>query len=57
MLRFIEKGGKAREVPVRHDLQQIVAAYIDAAGLEQAPKDAPLFRGAIGSSGLASAAI
>jgi site-specific recombinase XerD len=48
MLRFEEKGGKFREIPVRHDLQQMIAAYIEAAGLRQAPKDAPLFRAAIG---------
>lgn len=58
MLRFEEKGGKAREIPVRHDLQQSIAAYIAAAGLEEAPKDAPLFRAAIGRTGqLASSAI
>jgi site-specific recombinase XerD len=58
MLRFEEKGGKAREIPVRHDLQQMIAAYIEAAGLRDAPKDAPLFRAAIGRTGqLAATAI
>jgi len=58
MLRFLEKGGKSREIPVRHDLQQMIAAYIETAGLSQAPKDAPLFRAAIGTSGrLAATAI
>ncbi len=58
MLRFIEKGGKSREIPVRHDLQQMIAAYIEAAGLQQAPKDSPLFRAAIGTTGkLAATAI
>lgn len=58
MLRFTEKGGKSREIPVRHDLQQIIAAYIEAAGLASAPKDAPLFRAAIGKTGkLADTAI
>jgi len=57
-LRFEEKGGKAREIPVRHDLQQMIAAYIEAAGLENAAKDAPLFRAAIGRTGkLAGTAI
>jgi integrase/recombinase XerD len=51
MLRFEEKGGKSREIPVRHDLRQTIAAYIDAAGLAQAPKDAPLFRAALGRTG------
>lgn len=58
MLRFFEKGGKSREIPVRHDLQRMIAAYIEAAGLQQAPKDSPLFRAAIGNSGrLAATAI
>jgi site-specific recombinase XerD len=58
MLRFEEKGGKHREIPVRHDLQKMIAAYIDAAGLQGAPKDAPLFRAAIGKTGkLAQTAI
>jgi site-specific recombinase XerD len=58
ILRFEEKGGKSREIPVRHDLQQMIAAYIEAAGLEQASKDAPLFRAAVGkSSKLADSAI
>ncbi len=58
MLRFEEKGGKSREIPARHDLQQMIAAYIDAASLSQGPKDAPLFRAAIGKTGkLAGTAI
>jgi len=58
MLRFEEKGGKSREIPVRHDLQQMIAAYIEAAGLQQAPQGAPLFRAAVGnSSQLADSAI
>jgi integrase/recombinase XerD len=58
MLRFEEKGGKSREIPVRHDLQQMITAYIEAAGLQQAPKDAPLFRAAIAKTGqLAATAI
>jgi site-specific recombinase XerD len=44
MLHFEEKGGKSREIPVRHDLEQVIFAYLDAAGLRNAPKDAPLFR-------------
>ena len=51
MLRFTEKGGKSREIPVRHDLRQMIAAYIEAADLRQAPKDAPLFRPALGNTG------
>jgi integrase/recombinase XerD len=51
MLRFEERGGKSREIPVRHDLQQMIASYIEAAGLQEAPKGAPLFRAAIGKTG------
>jgi integrase/recombinase XerD len=43
-LRFAEKGGKDRSIPVRHDLQGIVQEYLLVAGLESAPKDSPLFR-------------
>ena len=58
MLRFEEKAGKSREIPVRHDLQQMISAYIEAAALQRAPKDAPLFRAAIGTTGkLAATAI
>jgi integrase/recombinase XerD len=31
-LRFREKGGKVREIPVRHDLDAWLRAYVDAAG-------------------------
>ncbi|MGH7973634.1 MAG: tyrosine-type recombinase/integrase, partial [Limisphaerales bacterium] len=47
MFHFGEKGGKSREIPVRHDLEQIVSEYIDAAGLREAPKDTPLFQRAM----------
>ena len=46
-LRFDEKGGKSREIPVRHDLEQMIFAYIEAAGLRSARKDTPLFRGSL----------
>ena len=44
MLRFQEKGGKSREIPVRHDLEGMILAYIDAAGIAGQAKDSPLFR-------------
>lgn len=44
MLHFEEKGGKSREIPVRHDLEQMIFAYIDAAGLRHARRDTPFFR-------------
>ena len=50
-LRFAEKGGKSREIPVRHDLERYLLAYLDAAGMRDAAKDTPLFRSAIGRTG------
>ncbi len=43
-LRFLEKGGKLREIPVRRDLRRYLSAYVQAAGLRSAPPDSPLFR-------------
>ncbi len=51
MLHFDEKGGKSREIPMRHDLEQMVFEYLDAAGLRDVPKDAPLFRTAYRKTG------
>jgi site-specific recombinase XerD len=51
MLHFDEKGGKSREIPVRHDLERMLFEYIDAAGLRNAPKAAPLFRTAYRKTG------
>lgn len=51
MLHFEEKGGKSREIPVRHDLEQIIFEYLDGADLRNAPKDTPLFRTAYGKTG------
>jgi integrase/recombinase XerD len=48
VLRFREKGGKSREIPVRHDdLEGYILAYIEAAGITGEPMDSPLFRAAI----------
>jgi integrase/recombinase XerD len=44
VLRFQEKGGKSREIPVRHDLEGFIRAYLEAAGIEAEAKDSPLFR-------------
>lgn len=44
VLHFNEKGGKARSIPVRHDLEIYLREYVAAAGLENEPKDSPLFR-------------
>lgn len=51
MLHFDEKGGKSREIPVRHDLEQMIFACLDAAGLRTARKDTPLFRTAYKKTG------
>lgn len=36
-LRFSEKGGKSREIPVRHDLELFLLAYIRAANITEGP--------------------
>ena len=41
VLRFQEKGGKTREIPVRHDLQAFITDYIDQLG--HTGDEAPLF--------------
>ena len=46
-LRFREKGGKDREIPVRHDLEGWINEYLTAAGIskdDKKQKAAPLFR-------------
>jgi site-specific recombinase XerD len=47
-LRFLEKNGKSREIPVRHDLQGYVLQYLRAALLLDVKGDTPLFRTAVG---------
>ena len=41
MLRFDEKGSKSREIPVRHDLEQMLFEYLDAASLARSRKTLP----------------
>ena len=41
---FREKRGREREVPVRHDLDEWLAAYLAAAGVVDDPKRTPFFR-------------
>jgi site-specific recombinase XerD len=43
VLRFQEKGGNSREVPVRHDLEGFILAYVEAAGIAGDTNEAPLF--------------
>lgn len=49
VLRFREKGGKQREIPVRHDLDHWLGEYLEAAGIDADPKETPLFRAALGN--------
>jgi site-specific recombinase XerD len=51
VLRFAEKGGKARSIPVRHDLQEFLREYLTVGNLTASKPDAPVFRTATGSSG------
>src|SRR5665213_3225376 len=50
-LRFAEKGGKSREIPIRHDLQEFILAYLATIPDWQHIGDAPLFRTAIRRTG------
>jgi integrase len=45
---FREKGGKLREIPVRHDLDIWLREYLDAAGILGQDDKTPLFRAADG---------
>jgi site-specific recombinase XerD len=46
-LTLKEKGGKHRVIPVRSDLKDCLGSYLSAAGLWDAPKPSPLFRGTV----------
>lgn len=48
-LRFAEQGGKSRLIPVRHDLEGMLFAYLDAAGLRPGGSE-PVFRSAVGKT-------
>ena len=50
VLRFQEKGGKSREIPVRHDLERFIRAYLDAAGMEGEARESAPFRASNGRS-------
>jgi len=50
-LRFHEKGGKSRSIPVRHDLQAILLDYLEGIAWESQLGDAPFFRSAAGRTG------
>jgi integrase/recombinase XerD len=55
VLRFAEKGGKSREIPVRHDLEGFILAYVEAAGIAGEAKHSPLFRASNGRSRILAA--
>jgi site-specific recombinase XerD len=50
-LRFAEKGGRSRLIPVRHDLQLMLLAYRDSFDWQAEPKDAIFFRSVAGRTG------
>ena len=50
-LRFTEKGGKSRSIPVRHDLQILLLAYVECLDQENQSRDAPLFRSTTSRTG------
>jgi integrase/recombinase XerD len=50
LFRFKEKGGKAREIPVRHDLALLLKRYLELAAIPT-NISTPLFRSSAGRSG------
>jgi integrase len=50
LLCFAEKGGRRREIPVRHDLERLLLAYLEQSGLQDALPNSPLFRSAPGNA-------
>lgn len=51
LLHFREKGGKSREIPVRHDLEEMLFEFLEAAGSRNAADSAPLFPTAVRRTG------
>lgn len=51
-IRFTEKGGKRREIPLRHDLQHDFQRYLNGAYFAEPDPDSPLFPSARGRTGL-----
>lgn len=48
LLQFHEKGGKSRPIPVRHDLQAYLFAYLELFDWSNSFKETPLFRSVAG---------
>lgn len=51
-LRFHEKGGKSRLIPVQHKLHGHLLDYLDSLDWKSQAADSPLFRSAAGRTGL-----
>jgi integrase/recombinase XerD len=49
LIRFREKGGKEKEIPIHHKLEEYLDAYLDATKLLNRPKE-PIFRSTRGRS-------
>jgi integrase/recombinase XerD len=43
-LRSLERGGKSREIPVRHDPEGFILSSVEVAGISGDGKESPLFR-------------
>jgi integrase/recombinase XerD len=50
LLRFKEKGGKEKELPVHHKLEELLDQYLKESGLEQEP-GSPLFPASVWKTG------
>jgi integrase len=50
LLRFKEKGGKEKELPVHHKLEELLDEYLEVTGLGVEP-GSPLFPAALGKTG------
>jgi hypothetical protein len=50
LLRFKEKGGKEKELPVHHKLEELLDEYLKVTGLGAEP-GSPLFPAALGKTG------
>jgi hypothetical protein len=50
LLRFKEKGGKEKDLPVHHRLEELLDEYLKATGLGAEP-GSPLFPAALGKTG------
>lgn len=48
VFRFLEKGGKVREIPARHDLDAMIVQYLHASGATFSDRAEPMFRTARG---------